>query len=262
MSDEAVKEPRTGLGWAIRRAVAALALWREADYRRDAYRMFFLGLRGLVGLRAGVALLLLAAAGGFLLRFGVTTPREGYELLARLFGLAALLASGTIYASDQRQGTLELIWLARGSAASLIRYKVLVLIGALVILMIPSIVLVSVFLEGSLPFARTLIFLATNALFIVAVMALAGTLLPHVWAGGLLGSFVLVAGYLAFGDQVSFLNPYLNPVEPSGSLVAGGGAFRQRVDVSRVIWINRSAILVLSAVLLSAASNRMKRLFG
>lgn len=245
--------------WTRRQKDLAL-LWLDADYRRDFYRLVGLGLRGLMGVRLSVALLLLAAAGVYLFATEVQTAREAVHMLVRLFGGATLLAAAPIYAEDQRQGSFELLWLATGSEAAMLRLKVLTLLLGLLALMVPSVLLSAFFLDGGLPVGKTLVFLVTNALLIIAVMAYTGALLPQPWAGGLLGAAVLVGLYLPFYDAVNFFNPFLNPVGREGLTTAGGGAFSVAVRVETGLSAaNRILVLAVAWLFLSAARARLRR---
>jgi hypothetical protein len=253
-------EPLPLAGW-FRRTGRQLALLRDDEFRRGGYRLALLGLRGLIGVRPVMGLLVAVAVGVYLFHTEVATAAEAYRFLMVFAGLGAMVASATMFAGEQRQGTLELLWLARGSAASLIRFKAFVLLAGITALLVPAVLVVAWFLEGRFPSAVALAFLVTNALFIVATMTWAGTLVPHPWAGGLLGAFALTLLYLALGDRVTFFNPFTNPVVEHARLVAGGGAFRAEMDLNRVLVINRIVLLVASGVLFSMASRRLGRLF-
>jgi len=239
---------------------ASLALWKNDDYRRDAMRLLVMDLRGMFGLKLGAALLLLAAAGAYILWTEVTSPLQGYDLLLRLFGVATMLAAAPIYAADQRQGTFELLWLATGSQGALLRRKVVTLLIALTLLMVPSVLFVSWFLYGTLPAGKVLVFLVTNSLFIIALMALAGTLMPQAWAGALAASAFLVVTYVVFSQSLSALNPFLNPLA-EGTIKVGGGAFAGHAQAQSVAGPNRVILIIISVGLLVGAKNRLKRAF-
>lgn len=245
----------------IARTRGSLALWREDEFRRNGYRLALTALRGLVGLRPLMALAVAACAGAWLFHSEVGTATEAFRFLLLFTGIVSMLASATMFASEQRQGTLELLWLARGSAASLVRFKAMTLLGGLVTLMIPALLIVAWFLEGRFPVLQAFVFLATNGLLIVSVMAYASTLVPHPWAGGLLGAFCLAVLYASLGDGVSFFNPFMNPVVEQARLATGGGAFRKEVDMGTAAVVNRIVVLVVSMVLLSMAGKRLRRLF-
>lgn len=251
----------TTIAVRLRRVRARLALWRDDGFRRDGYRLLWAGLKGLAGMRLVVALGLLAATGAWIVQRQVDSPASGCEVLIRLFGLATLLASASIYAADQRQGTFELLWLARGSRGSLLAYKVAVLLAGLVALMVPAVLLVSWFLYGTMPVARVLVFLAVNSLFVVAVMAWSNTVLPQAWAGGLLGAAIVVGIYAALHGRISVFNPFLNPLGNAGDIMAGGGAFRTQLDAGKIAVANRAATVVASLVLLNGAASRLHRAF-
>jgi hypothetical protein len=249
------------IGRLLREVWFALSPWRDAAYRRDAMRLLLVGLRGAVGLRLGVAFLLLAATGAYVTITSIDSASSGYDLLALLFGIATILAAAPIYASEQRQGTFELLWLATGSQWAMLRYKVLVLMIALGLLMLPSVLVVSWFFHGTLPVGRSLVFLLTNTLLIISLMAVAGTYLPQPWAGGIVGTIIVVALYVAMRDQVSTFNLFLNPV-PSGQVVtAGGGQWARRVTVDQFLVPNRLVVLFFSGFLLSTAARRLRKAF-
>ena len=253
------EQPRVG-AW-LRRLGRRVGLWRDPAFRRDMFRLIVLGLRGMVGVRLGVALVLLAAAGFYVLWRAVDSPAQGYELLARLFGIATLLMAAPMYAAEQKQGTFELLWLATGSRSALIAYKVATLLFGLALLMIPSVLFVSWFLYGTLPAGQAIFFLLTNSLFIVAVMALVGTYLPQAWAGGLMGAAIVAGLYLALGDHIGTFNPFLNPLANAGPRTIGGGAFAQQISAGQLAAPNRIVVLIFSWVLLNMAGKRLRRAF-
>lgn len=253
-------EPPRVRAW-LSRTGRRLGLWRDPAFRRDLYRLVILGLRGMLGVRLGVALVLLGAAGLSLLWQVVDSADQGFDLLARLFGIATLLMAAPMYAAEQKQGTFELLWLATGSRHGLILYKAATLLFGLALLMVPSVLFVSWFLYGTLPTGQAVFFLLTNSLFIVALMALAGTYLPQAWAGGLAGAAVVVAIYLAMGETVSVFNPFLNPLQNAGPQTVGGGAFAKQVSASQIAAPNRVVVLLLSWVLLNMAGKRLRRAF-
>lgn len=244
----------------LRRLRALVALWRDDDFRRDGMRLLWIGLRGLAGLRLVVALALLGATGAWIVQTKVDSPGAGCDTLIRLFGLATLLASTSIYAADQRQGTFELLWLARGSRRALLAYKVSVLLAGLFFLMVPAVGLVSWFLQGTMPVGKVLVFLAVNSLFIVAVMAWSNTLLPQAWAGGLLGAAIVVGLFMLLHDRASVFNPFLNPLA-AAPMTAGGGAFRTEIDPAKIAGTNRLFVAIASLALLSGAAQRLHRAF-
>ncbi|MCB2155179.1 hypothetical protein KQI84_09850 [bacterium] len=257
---EAMTEPPRVSAW-LRRTGRRIGLWRDPAYRRDMFRLVILGLRGMVGVRLGVALVLLGAAGLYLLWQAVDSATGGYDLLARLFGIATLLMAAPMYAAEQKQGTFELLWLATGSRHGLILYKAATLLFGLGLLMVPSVLFVSWFMYGTLPPVQALFFLITNSLFIVALMALVGTYLPQAWAGGLMGAAIVVALYLAMGHAVSVFNPFLNPLQNVGPQTVGGGAFATHVSAAQLAGPNRIVVLIFSWVMLNMAGKRLRRAF-
>lgn len=244
----------------LRRWRGRLALWRNAQYRRDFFALMGVGLRGLGGVRLGVAVLLAAVTGAWLLQSAVDSPRQAFDLLAWLFAFVALIAGASIYSSEQEQGTFELLWLARGSAKALLRFRVLVLLTGLALLMVPSVLLVSWFLYWTLPPGMTLVFLLTNALLIVSLCAAVGTYLPQAWASGLTVAVAAASVFVLGHDQMSFFNVFLNPVGGPESIAAGGGAFSSKVPLPVIAAANRALVVVLAAILLSTASRRLKRI--
>lgn len=231
--------------WIARQQRLA-ALWLEPEFRRDGLRLLVTALRGLLGVRIGMALALLAGVGVHILRSQVDSPEIGYQLLARLFGLATVIAAAPIYAAEQTQGTFELLWLATGSQKGLLRFKVLTLIVGISVLMVPSVLFVAWYLYGTLPIGLTLFSLITQTALIIATMALVGTYLPQPWAGGLVGGAILVTGYVVFEASKSPFNLFLNPLLLEKHGVAIG---------------NRMFVLGLVGVLLAVAARRLKSCF-
>jgi len=215
----------------------------------------------MAGLRTAVGLLLLAITGAWLVHSEADSTGTGFDVLARLFGIATVLAGSTLYVSEQKQGTFELAWLARGSRLGLVQARSFTLVFALTLLMVPVTLLVSWYLYGTLPFLTAMVFLTTNSLFIVSVMALAGTLFPQAWAGGLVGGAAILLLYLQTGDRISVFNVFLNPLVAPEYTMAGGGAFEVEVDPMSIAVANRVFTLIASWVILVAASRRLHRAF-
>lgn len=240
-----------------------VALWGDAEDRRDLWRLGLVGLRDVVGVRLGAAVALLAGAGAFLLLREPFSVRDAHELLARLVGIAAMLAGGGLFAAEQRTGTFELLWLATGSRRSLLVYKVALVWVAMAAVTVPAVVLVDWFLAWQLPAVASTIFIALNTLLIVAVMALAATIVPQAWAGALAGATVIVGLYVWCGDWPSSFNPFLNPIAPEGfrGAVVGGGAFQSAAQYGSLLVPNRIIVLATALVLLNAAQKRLARAF-
>ncbi len=249
----------TRIGSWIRRVISLLALSRDDNYRRSGYRTFILELRGLAGLRFAALLLLLSATGAWIVQTQVDSPATGYSVLMQLFAIATVLAAAPLYASEQRQGTFELLWLARGSRRGLLQAKAGVLLAGLAAMMVPTVLLVSWFLYGTMPSLRVMVFLVINSLFIVSVMAWSGTVLAQAWAGGLLGGTIVAGLYFGFGDAVSVFNVFLNPLAAPEPVAAGGGAFRAKVDPASIAVANRVFVLLCSVGFLNAAASKLHR---
>lgn len=240
-----------------------LALWGDAEDRRDTWRLAVVGLRDIAGVRLAAALALLAGAGGFLLLREPFSVREAHELLAQLVGIAAMLTGGGLFAVEQRTGTFELLWLATGSRRALLFYKVALVWVAMAAITIPAVVLVDWFLAWQLPAVASTIFITLNTLLIVAVMALAATIVPQSWAGALVGGVLIVGLYAWLGGWASAFNPFLNPIAPDGfrGAVMGGGAFQSASGYSALLVPNRVVMFALAMVLLNTAEKRLARAF-
>ncbi len=251
----------TRTGTALRRFGQRLALFQQDDFRRDTWRMGLRGLRQLLGFKLAIALAVVFLTGGWFFLREITAGIEAYTFFLHLFALVTLLAAAPIYAAEQRQGTLELLWLARGSRKALIRYKTSVLLLGLSLLIVPSILLASWFLGGQLPILLTLIYLLSTSFFIISVLAWTNTILPQVWAGGLLGTALIVALYLLLGNTPSHFNMFLNPIAAPQGSIAGGGAFQVHVSKTSNLVINRLVTIGLAIFLLRSAQQRLAKAF-
>ncbi len=250
---------RTRIGAWLHRTRLRLALLRDRDYRRSGYRAFLLELRGLAGLRFAALLLLVSLTGAWIVQAQVDSPADGFDALMQLFAVATVLAAAPIYAAEQRQGTFELLWLARGSRRGLLQAKAGVLLAGLAAMMMPAVLLVSWYLYGTMPPLRVMVFLTINSLLIVSVMAWAGTMATQTWAGGLLGAAVIAALYFGLGERVSVFNVFLNPLATPEAVSAGGGAFRAKVDPASIAVANRIFALLCSVGFLNTAASRLHR---
>ncbi len=255
--------PSTGTGRGLQRLGRWIALLGDDAYRRDGWRLLLADLRGWLGARTLLAVALLAASGAWLAANTITTPREAHELLARLFGIGAMLAGAGLFATDQRQGTFELLWLATGSRRTLLAHRIVVQLVAFAVLIIPTVLLARWWVGEDFPALRSFFFLEMNVLFILCVMAWTATLFPQAWAGGLVG-FALLAGFHAWmGDTVSAFNFFLNPM-PGGSvelIVVGGGAFARNASPESLMIPNRIVAFLASVMLFNLAHQRLARAF-
>lgn len=243
-----IREEESGadsnLGRSLRRIGRLALLWRDPAYQRGALQLLAADLRLVLGWRALLSVLFTGGVLYWLLRTPDVSALRVYEVLSWLFGAAALLVAAPIYANDQRQGTFELLWLARGSGGALLQARVTVLMIAMALMVVPTVLASSGLLAGALPLGATLFALLANTFLIIAVMAFIGTVLPQPWAGGLLG-IVLLAPALAYADRwMSPLNPFVPP------------SLGQSFAVSRVIAV------VFAGVLLYRAALRLRKTFG
>src|SRR5690606_3290128 len=128
----------TNTGRGLERLRRRIALIGNDAYRRDGWRLLLADMRGWLCVRTLLAAVVLAISGAWLAYHSVTTPREAHQLLARLFGFGALLAGAGLFASDQRQGTFELLWLATGSRRKLLAHRIIVQLIAFTLLAVPA----------------------------------------------------------------------------------------------------------------------------
>src|SRR5690606_34621276 len=94
----------TSVGRGLERWRRWLLLQGNDGYRRDGWRLLAADMRGWLGARTLLAVVVLALSGAWFAMNAVTTPREAHGLMTRLFGVGALLAGAGLFASDQRQG--------------------------------------------------------------------------------------------------------------------------------------------------------------
>ncbi|MDX2175998.1 MAG: hypothetical protein SF028_05960 [Candidatus Sumerlaeia bacterium] len=227
---------------AVRTRLRLAKLWLRPQFRRDGLRLLRLQLGAVLGWHGALMLGPLALAIGYLAYFPPVTAQEGYVALARFYAALAILLTAPIYASEQRQGTFELLWLATGSQQRLVATKATTLMVALGLAILPGVAAVSVFLDGAFPAAGAVLCLLLNSLFVVGVMAWLGTFLVQAWAGGLLGACLLAPLFYLFERWQEPLNFLGMPTAPAKDLVVG-----------RVI------CLVLSLVLLGQAAGRLRK---
>ena len=253
----------TNTGRGLERLRRRIALIGNDAYRRDGWRLLLADMRGWLGVRTLLAVVVLAISGAWLAYHSVTTPREAHQLLARLFGFGALLAGAGLFASDQRQGTFELLWLATGSRRKLLAHRIIVQLIAFTLLAVPAILLSRWWVGADFPAMRSLVFIVTNTLLILCTMAWAATLLPQAWAGALMGMALIVGFHAWMGDTVSIFNLFLNPM-PGGAeelIVIGGGAFASTTSAQALVTPNRIVVLLASGLLFNMAHKGVARTF-
>ena len=240
-------------------ARAQASLWLDSDYRRSAARLFALNLGKMVGWRA-LGVLALAPLLAFLLAAtGASTPRQAQHLFSAIAAAAAIILVSGLHSDDLRRGSLELLWLASGSARALLRMKATVLVAALVVLLAPSAAVARVHAGSDYPVALALLFAATTGWLVIALVAWIGTFVPQGWLAAFGGVLVVAAGFVLLHDAVSPLNPLLNPVSMGPALRAGGGAFAVAIEPSAAALPNRVIVLLLAFLLQSSAARRLSR---
>lgn len=220
-------------------ALRLAALWLRAGYRRDFWKLVITEIRAVLGLRLWPVLLVAGAAAWWLAMHPPATAGEAYTLLHRGFGALAILLGAPIFASEQRQGTFELLWLATGSERAMLAAKVRTLLVAQALLVAPAAAVAWWFFAGALPFWPMLACLLLNAWLAVGAMALIGTVLTAPWAGGLVGAAVLGPMFVLLEGYASPLNPLVPPT--AGEALVPGRVF----------------CLVLGGALLHRAAKRM-----
>jgi hypothetical protein len=229
---------RIALAERLRVMQRLAALWLRPGYRRDFWKLVITEVRSVLGLR----LWAVALAGGAVAVFSMDPPtfaEEAYTLLHRGFGALAILLAAPIFASEQRQGTFELLWLATGSQRSMLAAKVRTLLIAQAMLIVPAALAAWWFYAGALPLVPMVACLLLNAWLAVGAMSLIGTVLRAPWAGGLVGAAVLGPMFVLLEGNVSPLNPLVPPA--AGEALVPG----------------RVLCLVLGGVLLHRAAKRM-----
>jgi len=208
----------------LRRWRALVGLWFNSDYRRGYYKLLAVELRVFLGVRLFAAIGLLAGCVAWVLTREVVDARVAYTFLSRAFGVIAILLAAPIYAAEQRQGTFELVWLATGSRQGMLRMKVVTLLLANFLLMLPCVFILNRFLGGTLPLGTTIFCLMSNAFLVIGVMAWLGTYLTQAWAGGLVGAALLAPGILLLEDWNAKLNlfatPFMKDNLPTGRTVS------------------------------------------
>jgi hypothetical protein len=225
---------------ALRRWRGLIGLWFNSEYRRGYYKLVAIELRVFLGVRLFAAIGLLAGCVFWLLTRDVVDAGIAYSFLARAFGVIAILLAAPIYAAEQRQGTFELVWLATGSKQAMLRMKVVTLLLANFLLMLPCVIILNRFLGGTLPFGPTMFCLMSNAYLIIGVMAWLGTYLTQAWAGGLVGAALLAPGVLLLENWNAKLNLFANPF------------MKENLPTGRAVSI------VLAAVLIHFAAKRLQ----
>ena len=235
--------PRPGEG-AVSNALRAwwgwIRLWFEPEYRRGFYRLLAVELKVLLGMRLVFAAIVLAACAAWLVLVELPDAASAWRFLGRVFSALAILFAAPIFASEQRQGTLELVWLATGSRAAMLGMKTFAIVAAQLAMAAPCVFLLSRFLGGSLPFAGTMWCLLVTILFVTGLLALLATYLPQPWAGGLAGIVILAPLLYLMEDWDAKLNLFASPLQPAN------------------VAVGRSVALILGLVFLNLATLRMK----
>ncbi len=235
--------PRPGEGAvsrALRRWWAWFRLWFHAEYRRGFYRLLADELRVLLGMRLAFAVLILLAFAGWLTVARVPDAVSAWRLLGRVFSALAILFAAPIFASEQRQGTFELVWLATGSRAMMLGMKAFAIVLAQLVMAVPCVLLLSRFLGGALPFGSTMWCLLVTIVFVTGLLAWLGTYLTQPWAGGLAGIAILGPMLYLMEDWDARLNLFAPPFQPAN------------------VAVGRTVALVLGFLLLHLATQRMR----
>lgn len=211
--------------------------------------LFVTNMRALVGWKLVGTLLILAAGGAYLVfRFGVTTDRA-YEWLQIIFGVAAIGGGASLYSAEREAGTFELLWLATGSERVLLRLKIVTMMVALGLLLVPTVVIAAKISPAPLPILQTCVFLLINCYLILAVMTFVSTFLPQSWAGGFVGAALLAAIYLSLRGNDFAIAPFRNPFLETGN---GSPSMGHAV-------VNRIFVVGVAIFFVDAAARRLRR---
>lgn len=235
--------PRPGEGAvssALRRWGGWLRLWLDPEYRRGFYRLLAVELRVMLGMRLAFAGVILAACAGWIVLVQLPDAAGAWRFLGRVFSVIAILLAAPIFASEQRQGTFELVWLATGSRATMLGVKAFAIVAAQLAMAAPCVLLLSRFLGGSLPFGGTMWCLFVTILFVTGLLAWLGTYLTQPWAGGLAGIAILGPVIYLMEDWDAKLNLFASPLQPAN------------------VAVGRSVALVLGLLFLHLATQRMR----
>ncbi|MBI1289904.1 hypothetical protein GC173_01495 [bacterium] len=206
------------------RRVRALALLQgQAGYRRAGYRLNLYALRSWIRLPVLGGSVALAVAAGALAEGVFNTPSAAWSYLQAVILAGATLLGAALYRTEQQAGTLELVWLASGSERALLRLRMFGAMAALLVLVLPSAIVLSTFLDGGLAVPHVLIHGGILGYFLLSTLALSATFLPQAWAAALaMGSLHAVLLWSMHGSA-SILNPFIDPWQKDvaqGSLIA------------------------------------------
>lgn len=236
---------------------ADLAPWKNRDDRRVRFQLLGLGLRGALPLAVGLLVGGWVAIALLLLTGGIYSGREAFTAVLAITGAASWLMGLNLFRSDQRQGTLELLWLGFGSAGKLVAYRGSVASILLVACTMAWILLLWWFSGGELALVSGVIVAAISALFALTLCLWCQSLLRRTLAGAALAAALLVATFIVLGASNSLLNPWINPFGGPGNLLVGGGAFEARVPGGVVLVFNRLLMLALALLMLRATARRL-----
>jgi hypothetical protein len=231
----------------MRRRAALLNLLVRADVRRGRLALFLLSLRGLLGPGLIAAGVLLAAGAAVVGWYFVRSSADAYEVLQATIALAAAGLAASLFAAEQRAGTLELLWLASGSAGRLLRLRMLPILFVLIVLVAAGLAGFAVTTDHALPPLRVVAWLLVTGWFVVAFMLWMATWLPQAWAAALAGVALLGALHASLFGVATTLNPFLNP------FVDGA---------ARLGTTNRIVILIVGIFLFRAAAGRLRRVLA
>ena len=230
--------------WLARRATL-MALLGRSGVRRDRMALLLTTVRGMLGWGTLALGALLAVGGGAAAWFGARTPADAYTLLCLLAVGGAVITATAMFSTEQRSGTLELLWLACGSERAMLMHKLVAALVILALLLIPAAVGLSLFLDTPLPAVQFAGWLAVSAWLALTAVALLATWLPQAWAATLVGAAVFAGVYVSIGQVATMFNPFLNP------LAEGAG----KVGIS-----NRILFVILGWFFFTAAAGRLRRL--
>lgn len=274
MSAPPAREGSTIGVWLDRQA-GLLRLLRSRNYRRNSLTILIQSLRSEAGWQYLASLIILPAALLFLTQRYAASARDVYDFCQGAMLLAAAGMGAMLYAADQRQGTLDLLWLATGSERAMLWLRMVVnaiLLAAMTAACLGAVSIVPAAQEMNM--LRAFLMITIMEWFVLAAMALLGTYFSQSWSAGIIGLALFAAWFWYWRGSGSMLYPFLNPesAEPPGQIPApdfGGGDEGFRGGRGRgngggdglsATIINRAVWLAAAIFLFRAAGARLRKI--